>query len=152
MTAMSNALQSVANPVWIMSATAAIYLSVVRTSQDIFLFPGMGGATSGNVQTAGGLNLMGVPVIVSNNVTVAAGKSSLVLVDQAQLMVADDGQVTVDTSTEASLQADSAPATPTTPLISLWQQNMLGIKAERFIYWLMRRPGAVQIITGFPGP
>ena len=45
-------------------------------------------------------------------------------------MVADDGQTMVDTSKEASLQADSAPATPPTPLISLWQQNLLGIKAE----------------------
>jgi len=124
----------------------------VFTAQDIFLFPGMGGAATGNAQQAGGLNLMGIPVIVSNNVTVTGGKSSIVLVDQSQLMVADDGQVTVDTSTEASLQADSAPATPPTPLISLWQQNLLGIKAERYIYWLMRRVGAVQVITGFPGP
>ena len=45
---------------------------------------------------------------------------------------------------------DSAPATPPTPLVSLWQQNMLGIKAERFIYWLRRRDGVVQVISGFP--
>lgn len=152
MLAMSTALQTVANPVWIMSSTAAMYLATVRTSQDIFGFPGMAGAVGGNAQGAGGLNLLGIPVVVSNNVTVTAGKSSIILVDQSQLMVADDGQVTVDTSTEASLQLDSAPATPPTPLVSLWQQNMLGIKAERYIYWVMRRAGAVQIITGFPGP
>jgi hypothetical protein len=58
--------------------------------------------------------------------------------------------VTIDASTEASLQMDTAPATPPTTLISLWQQNMLGIKAERFIYWMARRAGVVQVITGFP--
>jgi len=152
MLAMSNALQAVGNPVWIMSATAAMYLSTVRTTQDIFAFPGMAGAAQGTAQNAGALTFMGIPVIVSNNVTVTGGKSSLVLLDQSQLMVADDGQVVIDTSTEASLQSDSAPATPPTPLISLWQQNLLGIKAERFIYWMMRRAGAVQVITGFPGP
>lgn len=152
MLAMSNALQTVANPVWIMSATAAMYLATVRTSQDIFAFPGMGTAVGGAAQTASGLSLMGVPVIVSNSITVTAGKSSVVLVDQSQLMVADDGQVTVDTSDQASVQLNDAPATPPTPLVSFWQQNLLGIKAERFIYWVMRRAGAVQIITGFPGP
>jgi hypothetical protein len=42
--------------------------------------------------------------------------------------------VTIDASREASLQMDSSPDSPTTGstnLISLWQQNMLGIKAER---------------------
>jgi HK97 family phage major capsid protein len=149
---MSTALGSVGSPVWIMSATAAMYLATVRTAQDIFAFPGMVGAVGGNAQTAGGLSLMGIPVIVSNHLVVTAGKSDVVLLDQSQLMVADDGQVVIDTSTEAALQLDSAPATPPTPLVSLWQQNMLGIKAERYIYWVMRRTGAVQLITGFPGP
>jgi hypothetical protein len=96
------------------------------------------------------MTLMGVPVVISGNIVVTAGKSNVILLDQSQLMVADDGSVTVDTSTEAALQMDSAPATPPTPLVSLWQQNMLGIRAERFIYWQMRRAGAVQMISGFP--
>lgn len=146
---MTNALNSVGRPVWLMSPAAAMYLATLRTAQDIFAFPSMANASQGANMT--GLSLMGIPVIVSGNVVVAGGKSSIILVDQSQLMVADDGEVTIDTSTEASLQADSAPATPPTPLISLWQQNLLGIKAERYIYWMKRRAGSVQIITGFPG-
>jgi hypothetical protein len=67
-------------------------------------------------------------------------------------MVADDGETLIDTSQEASVQMDSAPATPPTPLVSFWQQNLLGIKAERFIYWLMRRAQGIVEITGFPAP
>lgn len=153
MVQMSNTLQQVGRPIWIMSNVAAMYLATLRTAQDIFAFPGMQGAALNMAQqTTSGLNLFGIPVIISGFQTVTAGKSDVILLDQSQLMVADDGQIVIDTSTEASLQMDSAPATPPTPLVSLWQQNMLGIKAERFIYWLMRKAGAVQIITGFPGP
>ena len=31
-------------------------------------------------------------------------------------------------------------------LLSLWQHNMIGIRAERYINWGKRRPGAVQFI------
>jgi HK97 family phage major capsid protein len=147
MARMISGLGAVSRPVWVMNPSAAMFLSTMRTAQDIFAFPGMGGV-SGGQQT--GLNLMGVPVILSGNVAVSAGLSNLILVDQSQILVADDGQVTVDTSTEAAVQLDSAPASPPTPLVSFWQQNLLGIKAERFIYWLRRRLHAVEIITGFP--
>jgi len=66
-------------------------------------------------------------------------------------MLADDGSVTIDMSREASLQMDSAPTDPPTAatvLVSLWQQNLVAIKAERFINWLKRRPQAVGWISG----
>jgi hypothetical protein len=123
----------------------------MRTAQDVLRFPawhvGQPGAVSVPVPM-----LMGIPVLVSGNVPTVAGRRSLrrsPCLSNPELTVADDGQVTVDTSNEASLQLDTAPATPPTPLISLWQQNMLGIRAERYIYWLMRRVAAVQEITGF---
>jgi hypothetical protein len=90
---------------------------------------------------------MGIPVLVSANLTPA---TTIVLIEQSEVLVADDGQTTIDTSGEASVQMDSAPATPPTPLVSFWQQNLLGIKAERYIYWMMRRAAAVTRITGFP--
>ena len=57
----------------------------------------------------------------------------------------------LDASNQASLQMDSAPADPpvaNTVMVSLWQMNMVGIRAERFINWTKRRAGAVQYITG----
>ena len=146
MTATQGAISSAA---WIMSPAAALFLATLRTALDVFAFPGM--ALGGTAGTLGPTPfLLGLPVIVSGNVALTGGLSDIVLVDQAEILLADDGQVLIDTSTEASLQMDSAPATPPTPLISLWQQNMLGIKAERFIYWMARRPGVVQVISGFP--
>jgi HK97 family phage major capsid protein len=145
-------------PVWLMNPAAAMFLATLRTGQDIFAFPGMGmGATTGlqpgpgsTVAVSEGTqrNLMGIPVVVSGNVPPGV----IDLLEQSQLMVADDGEVLIDTSTEASVQMDSAPATPPTPLVSFWQQNLLGIKAERFIYWMMRRAAAIVEITGFPAP
>ena len=62
--------------------------------------------------------------------------------------MADDGQVTIDASREASLQMECAPDSPptgSTVLISLWQQNAVAIKAERFINWRLRRANAVGL-------
>jgi HK97 family phage major capsid protein len=145
---MVNALNTIGRPVWIMSPAAAMFIATLRLPQGQFAFPGMTSAMIGGQM--GGLTLMGIPVIVSGNVPVTGGLSNILLVDQSQIMLADDGQVMIDTSVEASLQLDSAPATPPAPLVSLWQQNLLGIKAERFMYWMRRRDAGVQLITGFP--
>jgi HK97 family phage major capsid protein len=149
--AMAAANIQMRNPIWIMHPQAAAFLAALRTTQDVFAFPSMSlSGQPGAVATVP--MLMGIPVLVSGNVPTVAGTpvtSSITLLEQSELMVADDGGVTVDTSQEASLQLDSAPATPPTPLVSLWQQNLLGIKAERYIFWLMRRVAAVQEITGF---
>ena len=161
MLALSNALGgNIGNPCWVMSPAASLFLSTLRTAQDVFAFPGMGMGSTGGIQPGPGSaqvvsqgtgrTLMGLPVVVSGNVPVVGGLSDITLLDQNEILLADDGQVLVDTSSEASVQMDTAPATPPTPLVSLWQQNLLGIKAERFIYWLARRSGVVQVITGFP--
>jgi hypothetical protein len=44
---------------------------------------------------------------------------------------------------------DSAPTNPptaTTVMTSLWQMNLVGIRAERFVNWSKRRAGAAQWI------
>ncbi len=41
---------------------------------------------------------------------------------------------------------DSSPTTGAAELVSLWQHNMVGIRAERFINWGKRRDGVVQYI------
>jgi HK97 family phage major capsid protein len=147
--AMTTALAgNIASPAWLMNPTAAMTIATLRTAQDIFAFPGMGTMGAVGLQP----NLLGVPVIVSSNIPVAAGKSSIVLLDQNEILVADDGAVLIDTSAEASVQMDTAPATPPTPLVSFWQQNLLGIKGERYIFWLRRHNGGVQVVSNFPGP
>jgi hypothetical protein len=61
------------------------------------------------------------------------------------VLVADDGQVMLDASSEASIVMDDAGAGST--LTSLWQRNMIGVRAERMVHWLRRRAAAVYVVT-----
>ncbi|MNG13747.1 hypothetical protein D3C84_974460 [compost metagenome] len=48
-------------------------------------------------------------------------------------------------STEASLQMDNEPDNPTTAatvMVSLFQRNLIGFRAERTINWARRRDSA----------
>ena len=125
--------------VWIMPETTAISLSLMMNALGQPENPNINGTTGGS--------FFGLPVILSQNVP--AG--TIILAKASEIMLADDGQVMIDVSREASLQMDSAPASPpdaTTVMISLWQHNMVGLRAERYINWAKRRTGAVQMITG----
>lgn len=126
--------QKLVNPYWIMSPRTAAYLGLVRTTQDVFAF---------RDEMVGG-NLLGIPVITSSHVptdggTPPAAETFIMLVSAGEMYLADDGNVSLDMSNEASLQLDTEPDTPPTPLVSLWQQNMVAIKAERYMYWMARR-------------
>jgi HK97 family phage major capsid protein len=88
--------------------------------------------------------LKGYPIIASNTIPLG----TIILIDCSQVLHAADPVVDIEASSEASLQMDTAPATPPTPMVSLWQQNMLGIKAEQYQYWAKRHPGCVALITG----
>ena len=75
----------------------------------------------------------GITVVTSNT----AG-TNVIGLQPSRVLYADEGGVNIDVSREASLQMDSAPASPadaTTVLVSLWQHNMVGLRAERFINW-----------------
>ncbi len=105
-------------------------------------FPGVG-ATGGT--------FMGLPMVVSESVPSDTAGTLLVLIKQSEILLADDGGVAIDVSREASLQMNSTPdnpATAATVFTSLWQQNLVGIRAERWITWAKRRPQAVAVITG----
>jgi HK97 family phage major capsid protein/HK97 family phage prohead protease len=105
-----------------------------------------GGKDFPDMSKDGGM-LEGIPVIASQ--TVPSGM--VVAINAPAILLADDGGVDFSVSTEASLQMDSAPDSPTsatTVMVSLWQQNMVGIRAERFITWLKARAGSVQYLSG----
>lgn len=122
----------VAGVVLIMSETNALALSAALNPLGQALFPGM---------TSGGGTIQGLTVITSQ----AVGTNVIALVPDA-ILFADDGGVTIDVSTEASVQMNDAPAAPdaTTVYRSFWQDNLLGLRAERFINWKKVRTGAVQ--------
>lgn len=122
--------------VWIMSPSNAFALSIAMNALGQPAFPGI---------TPNGGTLMGYPVITSG--TAAA---LVVLVHAPSILVADEGGVRIDVSREATLQMDDAPMVPdaTTVYRSLWQDNLVGIRAERMITWIRARANAVQVTTG----
>ncbi|WP_296222458.1 phage major capsid protein [uncultured Sphingomonas sp.] len=142
---------SLAGAVWIMTEMQALGLALMLNPLGQPEFPGL--SINGN---SGG-TFMGLPVVLSENIPANAGSGSpvtgagtrIILAKASEILLADDGQTMLDVSSEASLQMDSAPdATPsaTTVFVSLWQMNMIGIRAERYINWAKRRAGAVQFI------
>jgi HK97 family phage major capsid protein/HK97 family phage prohead protease len=108
------------------------------------LFPKLG---------AKGGEMQGMEVITSTNVDYTEDSpqegDNIIFIKPSDIFLADDGQVTIDVSREASIQMNDAPDNPTsasTVMVSLWQNNLVGIRAERFINWLKRRDAAVQYI------
>lgn len=125
--------------VWVMSPSMALRLSLMRTNQDTRAFPEL---------TMNGGTWYGLPVTTSNNVVASAspGESQIFLINQKEVFLADDGQMTLDVSTEASLQMDGAPSAGAQSLVSLWQNGLMGVKIDRWIYWMKRRAQALQFI------
>lgn len=123
--------------VWIMSASRALYLSLMVNALGQPEFPGL---------TMRGGTFMGLPVLVSNYTS----GDIVALVNAGDIYLADEGGVAVDMSTEASLQMMDNPTNDvisTTPvatdLVSLWQTNSVGFRAERTLNWMRRRTSAV---------
>lgn len=130
--------------VLVMTSVQAVRISLMRNPLGQTEFPGL---------TPQGGSLEGIPVITSENLVRTGGSpgtgSLIVAINAPEVMLADDGAVSVDMSREASLQMESAPVDPTatTVMVSLWQHNMVAIRAERMINWMKRRAGAVQYIN-----
>jgi HK97 family phage major capsid protein len=128
---------------WVMNPSTRMFLEEFRTAQDVLAFPSL--SEKGT--------LKGIPVITSTSVGqfdsdgVGAGtaKNYIALVSAPNVLLADDGQVMLDASSEASIAMtdDGAGAT----LTSLWQKNMIGIRAERILHWLRRRANTVYVIS-----
>ena len=131
--------------VWVMTATTALALSLMQNPLGQAEFPG--------VSMMGG-TLFGLPVIVSEYVPTDSDGAVVALVNASDIYLADEGGIAVDMSREASLQMDNAPTTQDaltgtgTSLVSLWQTNAVGFRAERTINWTRRRASAVAYLTG----
>ena len=129
--------------VFIMSATTALALSLMQNPLGQAEFPGIG---------MNGGSFFGLPVIISEYVPTITGGSYVVLVNAADIYLGDEGGINVDMSREASLQMDNEPTmtsdSPTgTSVVSLWQTNSVGFRAERTINWARRRASAVAVLS-----
>lgn len=138
---LTDANVSLSGAYWVMSPGTRMHLAEMRTAQDVLAFPGVDSGT-----------LKGLPIIDSNSVGtydqdgagVGTAKGYIALVSAPNVLLADDGQVMLDSSSEASISmTDDGQGTT---LTSLWQRNMLGLRAERMMHWLKRRAATTHVI------
>lgn len=113
---------------YIMSATRASAMGRLRDALGNPYYRGMANGP-------GEKTLDGLPVIESEN----AG-DVIALVKPSELYLADDGDVEVAFSDQATIDMGA------TTLVNLWQQNMTAIRAERHITWAKRRVVAASYI------
>lgn len=101
--------------------------------------------------TGDGGQALGFPVLASNSVSVG----DVIMLSPQDIMLADDGQVNVEFSDQASLEmldgsleqvGNTGVGATTAGMVSLWQTGMVGIKVERMINWKKARSAAVAYI------
>lgn len=140
MGAFVSANNSLSGGVWIMSAGSALSLSLLQNA--------LGQPEFVNLTMMGG-TFMGLPVITSEYVG-----NYIVLVNAGDIYLADDGGISVDMSTEASLEMADNPAhnsdvpTGAASMVSMFQTNSVAFRAERTVNWMRRRGnGGVRVIS-----
>ncbi|HXU04660.1 MAG TPA: phage major capsid protein, partial [Polyangia bacterium] len=133
--------------VWIMPATTALAISLMLNALGQPVFPGI---------TMNGGTFFGLPVITSQSAVMVGSPvptegNMIILLNAPEVLLADDGQVTIDASAEASIEMLDNPTnnvtTPTaTTMVSMFQTNSVALRATRFINWAKKRATAVQYI------
>jgi Phage capsid family len=128
-------------------ADSKLFLITTRTIVEALSVLGdsQGGPGFPTVTVDGG-SIGGMTVIPCDEVT--AGE--IILVDASQVAAGSDGLV-LDSSTEASVHMDTAPDSPpgaASAYVSLWQLNLVALRAERYIGAKVLRSDAVAKITG----
>lgn len=122
---------ALAYPYWILSPENALFLSRLRGAGGERIFPEIG--------VLGG-TIWEIPVIVS-----AGAAATVVLLDAAEVLLSDEG-LEIDVAKHATLQMDSEPDDPSTSEtnhVSLWQLNLVALRAVRLIRWRRRRNAGV---------
>lgn len=114
------------NSYLLMSETRAMQLALLRDALGNAYFHGM--------SFAGTRSLLGLPVVTSQ----AVG-DKIVLLKASELFVAQDGDVDVSYSDQATLTDGST-------VHNLWQENKAAVRVEKYITWAKRRPIAAAYI------
>jgi hypothetical protein len=133
-----NANNRAASAVMIMQSGTALALGTMTNA--------LGQAEFADMGMDGG-KLLKIPVLASEYVP----DGFVAILNASDIYFADEGDISVDMSREASLEMDNAPShnstTPTeSTLVSLWQTNSVGFRAERTLNWMRRRAEAVQVL------
>jgi HK97 family phage major capsid protein len=120
--------------------TAAAWSTLVNTGGQ-YALPELG---------ASGGRIFGLPVLTSGSLpqTNSPQETFVVLVHSPSIAVADDGQTAINVTREAAVKMDDSPPDGATTLVSLFQANLVGFHAVRYVNWTMRRDKAVVVLRG----
>jgi HK97 family phage major capsid protein/HK97 family phage prohead protease len=120
---------------FVMRPTQALQIQLMMNELGQVEFPGI---------TADGGTLFGYQVVTSNSVPAGV----VVFLQPSEILYADDGGVSIDLSREATVLMDDGESPASEGTVNLWQENLVGLRAERYINWVKRRAQAVAYLTG----
>lgn len=126
--------------VLLMSATTAMNLALMRNALGQREFPDI---------TVRGGSVDGIPAVISQSVG-----NRVALVNADDILVADDGVISIDVSEQATLEMSTTPLSgeesPVDGAVfkSLWQNNLVGLRVETFMTWKRARTSAVEWLAG----
>jgi hypothetical protein len=130
----------VSDLVLIMPNSLALVLSLMQNSLGQDSFKGM---------SVSGGTLAGLPVITSQYAGTSGYGNIVICASAGNIALADDGNVSVDASREASIEMvdsssqDAGASSTGASLVSMFQTNSIAIRAEREINWKKLRSTAV---------
>jgi len=134
-----------ANPtklVWIMPNSLALSLTLMRNALGQREFP--------DITMKGGM-FEGFPVIASQYCATVQGSPTsniVVLVNAAEIFLADDGGVSVDMSNQATIEMSDDPENDSGTQVNMFQANKIALRAERYINWARGRSSSVVWLDG----
>jgi HK97 family phage major capsid protein len=129
------------------SATSRIYYVTSPTNmKGIVTKATAGGQPAYPIGPNGGELFPGVIAIASDQIS-----SSAALMFAADAIVGDSDTIRLDTSDAATLDMSTTPDSPSvaaTVRLSLWQQDLKGIRAERFFCFSILRASGIASLSG----
>jgi hypothetical protein len=132
------------------ASQAVLIMSTSNARALAFMQTAIGGRQFPDMRISGG-SLNGVPVIASDYVT-----DTVALISAGDVLYADDGNVRIDMSTEASLEMKDAdhltqhgdPTATGAAMVSMFQINAAAFRAEQRVNWVKRRDVVAPYLTG----
>ena len=93
------------------------------------------------------------PAIPAHHREPAVPATQIILVDEAEMLLADEGGIEIERERGSLGHVGPAPVQGSTAYTGLWQNNLAGIRAERFISWAPARSAAATAgdVNGFGG-
>jgi HK97 family phage major capsid protein len=130
----------------VMRRSTALGLAKLKSTGGSDAFPQLG---------VNGGSIWGISVLISDSMSVGTdspGNHLIVAIDASEVFF-NDGGIELDASENALLEMQTSPDSPrtgSTLLVSLWQQNLVGVLVRRYVRWLRRHDGCCAVLTGVP--